>query len=347
MIPPVLALEINDLGIVAARDDRPGLLALDGSEAGSPGFALERGTAVVCGREAEAAWRLDPPRVRHAYWDRLGTEPFPQIFGGAANNAELAFAHLKHVMGSVNRDRLPVLLVVPPFYTRAQAGLLLAMLRELGVPCRAFLSAPLAAADTGGDRPVLLVDLFLHRATATLLERGGARRIGGGTAPDCGALELLHAFAGVATREFMRQARFDPLHHAVSEQRLHDQLRALLAGGAPEIVIEHAGRRMSVALPAPALAEAALPHFRELSAVTRQVLAEAGGDAELQLAPRAAAVPGLFAFLSAETGLAPRARPAGAATSGALAALANGRIPAGEGVWVAGFASAPAGGGAG
>lgn len=347
MSAPVLALEINDLGVAAARSDRPGPIPLDGSDAGSPGFVLERGNDAVCGREAEAAWRLDPPRVRNSFWDRLGTETFPQVFAGCSSNAELAFAHLKHILAQVNRERMPVVLAVPPFHTRPQAGLLLAMLRELGVPCRAFLPSPLAAADPADGAPAILVDLFLHRATATLLAAGGGGRVASASAPDCGALELLHAWAGVAVREFLRQVRFDPLHHAASEQRLHDQLRGYLAGGTPEIVIENAGRRLQVRLPEDLLAEAALPRLRELAGAVAQLRADHGADTGLVIAPRAAAVPGLAAFLAAETGLAPRLRPVGAAASGALAALASGRIPAGEGVWAAALGAPSAGGNAG
>ncbi|MFO1490824.1 MAG: hypothetical protein U1F87_07930 [Kiritimatiellia bacterium] len=264
MSAPVLALEINDLGVAAARGDRPGPVPLDGSDAGSPGFVLERGNDAVCGREAEAAWRLDPPRVRNSFWDRLGTEAFPQVFAGCSSNAELAFAHLRHILAQVNRERMPVVLAVPPFHTRPQAGLLLKALRELGVPRRAFVPTPLAVADPADGAPVIVVDLFLHRATATLLAAGGAV-VASASVPDCGALELLHAWSGVAVREFLRQVRFDPLHHAASEQRLHDQLRGHLAGGTPEIVIEHAGRRMQVRLPEDLLAEAAQPRLRELA----------------------------------------------------------------------------------
>ena len=63
-----LALEINDAGLVLARDGR--ILAEE------PGVAMLDGPRVVAGAAAVARARLAPLYAETRHWQDLGTEPY-------------------------------------------------------------------------------------------------------------------------------------------------------------------------------------------------------------------------------------------------------------------------------
>lgn len=329
-----VSLDLNDIGLIGACADRSSLRIPDGGGEGSPSFALDRSGGLVCGQEAKDAWRLDPGRVRNTFWDRLGTELFPQPFAGCGSHAEIAYAHLRYVLGQINPEKHPLLVTRPSFYTRAQAGLILSMLQSLQTPCRAFLPASLAAADFSPNRPVLFLELYLHRATATLWNAQGTKCLGAGATAEAGALEFVNSYYGVAIREFLQKNRFDPARQAASEQALHNQLHALLAGHEPRLSLEHNGQTMRIDLSRDMLVEAARPQLQALENLIARFVPVAPETPVLQFGSRIRLIPGGVEFLAHVSRLEYSVRPQGAAAQGALDALHEGRIPAGNGIWM-------------
>ena len=224
----LLAIELNDAGLRLARAGEDGEPVVE-SEA-SPGFALLHEGRVHVGIEAARRHRIAPLHAQNRFWHALGLEPLPWSARGMATVADLAHAHLATVLaGAAREGGHELLLAVPGGYTREQLGLLVGIANECGVVTRGLVDAALAAVATVPPSSCMLhLDLQLHQASATLIEgsrhQGTLRRARYDTLPGVGQLALHQAMASTVATIFVRETRFDPLHLAETEQRLHDSL---------------------------------------------------------------------------------------------------------------------------
>jgi len=221
-----LALEINDAGIVLARDGHvvaevPGCAMLDEREPQTGEAAVQRA-------------RLRPLYAETRYWQDLGTEPLQRPMPAASSFADIAYAQLAQIAREAGVSGSETLYAVPAWYTREQLGVLLGVAREAGLPAVGLVDAGLAAAAL---EPVpagtVHLELSLHRATLTVLEHlGELRRVRYELLPQHGWLALQQAWIDMAGAAFVRKTRFDPLHEAAGEQRLWDGLPGWLDRGA-------------------------------------------------------------------------------------------------------------------
>jgi len=222
------AVELNDAGLRCAQAGADGMPALVGEE--SPGFALLHEGRVLVGTDAVRRHRVAPLHAQNRYWAGLGTEPLPWSTRGIATPADLAHAHLRMVLEpAVAAGARELLLAVPPGFAREQLGLLVGIANECGVTTRGLVDLGLVACATVTPAPHLLhLDLQLHQAVATLVELsrndGVLRRARYELLPGAGLLAFRQAAAEAIATAFVRETRFDPLHEAATEQRLHDRL---------------------------------------------------------------------------------------------------------------------------
>ena len=171
---PLIGLELNDSGILAAGDSPPGLLDLDGALQESPGFALPQKKGLLVGKTAADQAHLFPRQILNRFWDQLNTEPleqtgkyFPQ------NHAEIVYRHLALIWQQLQTRGDQIVMAVPSFYDGEQLGLILGMAQELGMPVRGFLPLSLAAAaPVDPARMLLHLDIHLHRIEVVYLEQG-------------------------------------------------------------------------------------------------------------------------------------------------------------------------------
>jgi hypothetical protein len=199
-----------------------------------------------------------------------------------------------------------LLLAVPAGYTREQLGLLVGIANECGVVVRGLVDAGLAAAATVAPSPCMLhLDLQLHQATATLLETSRAdgllRRVRYELLPGAGQLAFRQAVATTIATSFVRETRFDPLHQAATEQRLHDLLpgwlHALAEADETQAEIEFGATTYSIRLARAQVVSA-------VDALTNEVLRlvqsarPPGALLHLCFTPRIAAIPGLVPRLA-------------------------------------------------
>jgi FHA domain len=322
----MLSLELNDAGLILARgggDAAPEVLAEE------PGFALAEETQLLTGSAAVARARLRPLFAHNRYWRELAVEPLPRELAGARTAADLAFAQLDRLLAPVREASDGILLAVPAGYTREQLGLLLGVTSETGVVVRGLVDAALAACSLEPAPPrILHLDLELHRATLTVLERedtGGQgatlRRGRFEIHPRHGWLGLTQTWIELIAETFVRRTRFDPLHHAATEQHLADALPGWIERIGTEdtlpIELEFAGNLYRVEIPAAQLVSAVEPHYDALIRLV-QAVRPAGYAIELRLGERVARLPGLldrFAILKeCEISVLPR----GAAALGSL-----------------------------
>jgi hypothetical protein len=311
-----LALEINDAGLMLARDgellaEEPGCAMLDGREPETGATALRRA-------------RLKPLYAETRYWQELGTAPLPRPMPAAATHAEVAYAQLATLARALPGEDRQLLLAVPAWYTREQLAVLLGIAGEAGFQATGIVDAGLAAAALEPvPESVLQLELMLHRAVLTVLDHAGElRRTRYELLPQHGWLALQQAWLDMIAAAFVRKTRFDPLHEAANEQKLWDSLPEWLATleRDPTVTLEMqaAGVTHEVELAREDFAAAASRIYDGLAQALQRARA-AGGPLHLRISHRLTGLPGLDARLAELRDCEVVRLPRGAATLGALA----------------------------
>jgi hypothetical protein len=311
-----LALEINDAGLILARDgqvvaEEPGCAMLDGREPQTGGAALRRA-------------RLQPLYAETRHWRDLGTEALPRRMPAATTYAEVAFAQLAQLAGEAGAEGADTLFAVPAWYTREQLGVLLGVAREAGLQAAGLVDAGLAAAALEPAPPVALqLEITLHRAVVTVLEHAGElRRARYELLPQHGWLALQQAWLDMIAAGFVRKTRFDPLHEAASEQRLWDALPGWLAtlrqADSLSIELPAAGGTLSVEFARAEFVAAALACYDAVVQVLQRAR-PAGGPLHLRVSHRWMELPGFADRLAELRDCTVLPLPRGAAALGALA----------------------------
>jgi hypothetical protein len=184
----------------------------------------------------------------------------------------------------------------------------------------------LAACATVAPAPHLLhLDLQLHQASATLVDLshvdGVLRRSRYELLPGVGLLAFRQALAEAVATTFVRETRFDPLHEAATEQRLHDRLPEWV-GRLGEVDETEAEIEIGATSHRVVLSRAQLTAAVE--SLTTEVLRlvqssrPAGLALQVCVSPRVAEIPGLLARLTALRDCAVVALAEGAPALGAL-----------------------------
>jgi hypothetical protein len=289
------AIELNDAGIAVHSEEK--ILAE------SPGYALIGDAELVLGAGAEARARVQPLQASDRYWDGLSLEALPRPAGRMRNNADVACAHLEQVWRDSASAGEQALLVVPGSFTRAQLGLVLGLARECGIDVNGLVDAAVAAsAEPHPGRSLLHLDLTLHRAVLTRLTQGARlSRASVETSERVGLSVLRTAFVRAIAALFVRETRFDALHHGETEQLLYNGLpgwiAALETAGSVTLELQVSGKTHTATLKREHLIEAAQPSYailRELVATTTRP----GEPLTLQITQRVAALPGCIASLA-------------------------------------------------
>jgi len=311
-----LALELNDAGLILARD---GQLVVE-----ERGCAMLDGPRPETGSAALARARLQPLHAETRYWQDLGTAPLARPAAAAASFAEIAFAQLAALARGAGVAGTPALYAVPAWYSREQLAVLLGVAGEAGLPATGLVDAALAAAvlEPAPDAVVHL-ELTMHRAVVTVLEHAGElRRSRYELLPRHGLLGLQQAWVEMIAAAFVRKTRFDPLHEAASEQRLWDSLPGWLAA------LEH-GEVLTMELPVGDVAPVIELTRADFATAVRELYEDvvhvlqrarpAGGPLHLRVSHRWAGLPGFAERLAELRDCTVLALPRGAAALGALA----------------------------
>jgi len=311
-----LAVEVNDIGLVALRAGAPHALPA------SPGLALLDGGRVLLGTEAAEQARLKPLSVNDAYWDRLDTSPAGLPFPQEVRRADLAHAHLAEVRDAAGPGITEAFLVVPGFWSAGALGLLLGVARAAGLPVVGIVDAAVAAASLGHPGETLVhLDLTRHRSVATAIVQGdGVARARVVAEEGQGWAAFEETWAGAVAGQFVRETRFDPRHGGAVEQALYDALPGWLAElGVRQAVpaaLRAGGREHAVELTRAALVAAAAGLY---GALIGQVTAMKRPDAPATvLLAHRAALPGLADLLREVTGVTVVELASSAAPLGAL-----------------------------
>src|SRR5437763_4612263 len=184
-----------------------------------------------------------------------------------------------------------VWIAAPAGAGRYGLGALLGVARQLALPVDGFVDAAVVSVATlGGTGPAIVIELGLHHAAATLVERDGG--------PTCrrrslssdhgGLLGLYQAWLDLINTAMVRQMRFDALHDASTEQQLFEALpqlsREAMAGGVAVAALTAGGERIEVPLTRDQLIQAAQPLWREVARLLHEL--RPAGSAPTLLVPR-------------------------------------------------------------
>jgi hypothetical protein len=288
-------IELNDAGI-AVHSEEATLVE-------SPGYAIAGDDALVLGEPARGRARVQPLQAHDRFWDELSLEPLPRPAGRMHSVADLAYAHLDQVWRDAGGRNEPALVVVPGTFSRQQLGLVLGIARECGIEVVGFVDAAVAAcAEPRPGRALLHLDATLHRAVLTRLTQGARlSRASVEASERAGCAGLETAWARAISAVFVRDTRFDALHHGETEQALYDNLprwvAAADAAGSTSVELRFGGKEYAVVLKREHLLDAA----QSTHAALRELVAASTRPGEplcLAVTSRIAAWPGAVAALA-------------------------------------------------
>jgi len=216
-------LDLNDSELRIAR------LGADASEVvvQSNGFALIDDRSIVFGDAALKQFRLHPRKISNQFWNRLNTEPLPMRAPNAANHADLVYRHFAELLREAKFAADDEFFIATPgTTTNEQLGLLLGIAGEARAAVTGLVDAGLAASIAHpAPKRVVHVDVSLHRAVVTELGKTeGLARQRADEIAELGLANLLDAWVNVIADRFVRDARFDPLSIATTDQQIYDRL---------------------------------------------------------------------------------------------------------------------------
>jgi hypothetical protein len=289
----LLAVELNDAGITVAGE--AGVLAHE------PGYVLAAGGKTVAGNEAYRRARLQPRHTSNRHWATLSLEPGSAGVDAKRSAAELAYAQLQALWQGIG-DGAAAVLVVPGAYSSAQLGVLLGIAQECGIDVRAMVDAAVAgSARPYPGRQLLYVDASLHRVSVTALEQGEEAVVRAEHALESGLASLRDVFARRIAEFFVLATRFDPFHHAESEQALYDRLPGWLEqlhdNEKAELTLPHGGEELSVTAERELVLRPATSFYRAIVQLIARSR-EANKGVVVQISQRLAALPGFAAELA-------------------------------------------------
>jgi hypothetical protein len=316
-----VAIELNDAAFAVARD---GAVEFPG-----PGYAALDGGRLVFGEAARALLRSNPRQSSRRHWAALAEAALPQPLGPCRSVADLVQRHLAALLPAGAGAGGPAALAVPPAWTPAQLGLLLGLAHEIPLAIGGLVDSAVAASRRPYPGRVLWhVEANLDTAWVTRIEQGEGALLGARTAvPRLGIEALERGCAELVARRFVACSRFDPLHHARSEQLLHDALPGWLAAAARqdavEMALDHAGNRFEATLEARELRERVARLCEPLTRLLRSVVSPREPSV-IQLHHRLADFPGVVEALLALPAASVVLLEPGAAARGALRLRAAG-----------------------
>lgn len=235
----------------------------------SPGqVALVNGRLEIGNAAMAVAW-THPRTSENRYWRDLNTATVDHLGRRVRHNADLAWLQLEQLKAAAGNPG-DVQFAVPGSLTTEQLSLLLGVAEACGLRTTALVDSAVAAGAAAlGPGQWLHLDLQQHQAVLTRLDVGAEiGRTGVEVLAGLGINRLREACIRVITQAFVSDCRFDPRHHADTEQVMQIQLGqwlSLLRQHAEiKVQIEYRGRRFETRVQRAAVLAATGPLLRPL-----------------------------------------------------------------------------------
>ena len=260
----IAVIELNDSEVTVVR--------AGSVVARSPGIAVIKEDRIELGQAALQSTHMDPRNTFSRFWSNLNQDGFKRRTKLARHNADLAYAHLLSLHEMAD-DVEEVVFAVPGSFTTDQLSLLLGLAQASPFSPEGLVDSAVAAtAAAAGAGSYNHLDIHLHHTVVTSLEVSGTvDRAAVKVVDDVGLLDIQDKCVNHIADLFIRQSRFDPLHHAATEQALCNSLSQCLqelrteADALVDIGFENA--RYQARVNRERLVEALQPLYNRISAV--------------------------------------------------------------------------------
>lgn len=224
--------------------------------------------------------RLEPQQINSLYWQQCEKTAISSNESGMRHAADLIWQHLNALKEAHSLN--DVVFVVPSHYQKTNLQLLLGIAKACGLNSRGLVNKAVYALHqtTDKDTNYLHIDMQLHQTVCSeVLVKGGQASLG--------KIEVLHEL-GLQTiqddllrtiqNRYIQSDRFDPLHHADTEQQLFNLLPSLATelarSGKANISVERGGQQHVTSIDSKQWGDALDRYSRQL----REIIVESPVD---------------------------------------------------------------------
>jgi hypothetical protein len=281
------AIELDDRSVSFARDGR--VLS------SAPSAVWDGSTGDLPGANAWSGLRRHPTAASTRHLGSLLSEPVATDRTVALVAAEL----VRRLAAQAPTAEERVWMAVPARASAQGLSAMLAIARSLSLPVDGFVDSAVASvAALGLERSAIVLEVGMHHAAATYIDRDGAqvRRRRTVISERGGLMSFYQGWLELVSTTMVKQTRFDPLHDAATEQQLFDSLagwaREAADQGSANAVLTKGAERFEVALTRDQFAQAGQSLHRELVRLLHE-LRPAGAPVTLVVPAVIGQLPGL------------------------------------------------------
>jgi FHA domain len=281
------AIELDDRAVSFARDG--GILS------SAPSAVWDGSTGDLPGANAWSGLRRHPTAASTRHLGSLLSLPVAADRTVALVAAEL----VRRLVAQAPTPEERVWMAVPARASTQGLSAMLAIARNLSLPVEGFVDSAVAAvAALGLERSAIVLEVGLHHAAATYIDRDGAqvRRRRTVMTERGGLTSFYQGWLELVSTTLVKRTRFDPLHDAATEQQLFDSLagwaRKAADDGSVNAVLTKGAERFEVALTRDQFAQAAQSLHREVVRMLHE-LRPAGAPVALVIPDVIGHLPGL------------------------------------------------------
>ena len=281
------AIELDDRAVSFARDGR--VLS------SAPSAVWDGSTGDLPGANAWSGLRRHPTAASTRHLGSLLSQPVATDRTVALVAAEL----VRRLAAQAPTAEERVWMAVPARASAQGLSAMLAIARSLSLPVDGFVDSAVASvAALGLERSAIVLEVGMHHAAATYIDRDGAqvRRRRTVMSERGGLMSFYQGWLELVSTTMVKQTRFDPLHDAATEQQLFDSLagwaREAADQGSANAVLTKGAERFEVALTRDQFAQAGQSLHRELVRLLHE-LRPAGAPVTLVVPAVIGQLPGL------------------------------------------------------
>jgi hypothetical protein len=242
----IRVLELNDIDIRIG--DTTGIIA------SSPGYATVIKDRIYTGGDARKLAHLHPRQTYNRFWvDLSHLDPLAVPTPRFRHHADIAYEHMKNLHELAGKPT-EIMLAVSGSFSNERLSLLLGIIQALPFNATGLVDSAVAAtASVAGPGRYQHIEIMLHQTVVTTIDVDTEVVRKEVDTLDNGGMTAIHdAIALLLTEQFVNQCRFDPLHHAESEQELHnlipDCLKALTTQPKTQVEIRYHNNRYQIIL---------------------------------------------------------------------------------------------------